>query len=281
MHDTHDTPPPADKPTPATPRDGTAVATVDSPASPTDVSQPAATLRRDAAAANTAGSVPPRQYETLWRNKFLTVHAATIDDMIDTLSGAVAQLREYRDAGVVLGYGAENDYATLITADPSVAERFGFEESFNSEDEEDVEYEEDEEDEEYPLDPLSTEQPAASPGGVTSATLAPAGPIEADPSLAVCDWFYVSPRVGVRINGIRIQDALDATNSAYASLALGGAEWSSMFTAGDGQVYQIEMLAVARRADADLVRAVVPRHLEEAMRRVEHMQRCLDGVCAR
>jgi hypothetical protein len=78
-------------------------------------------------------------YELLWRNKFLTINAETIDDMIDTLQGATDELRAMRDAGITLAHGQEDDYATFITEDKELAERFGFwemEEFFDEEEEE-------------------------------------------------------------------------------------------------------------------------------------------------
>ncbi len=78
------------------------------------------------------------QYFMFWRNKFLTVHAQTIDEMIDGLASAVSELREMRDAGVVLEGGAEDDYAYLVTSDPAVAEKYGFEKEEFEEDFEDM-----------------------------------------------------------------------------------------------------------------------------------------------
>lgn len=69
-----------------------------------------------------------RRGTLIWRNKFLTINARTVDDMIDNLESAVSELREMRDAGVLLDGGAEDNYAILVASDPSVAHRFGFEE---------------------------------------------------------------------------------------------------------------------------------------------------------
>jgi hypothetical protein len=68
-------------------------------------------------------------YELTWRNKFLTTHVTTFDEMIDALQEAVDELRAMRAAGVELADngGVVDDYATLVTSDPAVAERFGFE----------------------------------------------------------------------------------------------------------------------------------------------------------
>jgi hypothetical protein len=69
-----------------------------------------------------------RTYSTIWRGKGLTDDAETIDDMIAALEATIATLRAMRDAGVRLAGCVEDDYAYLITTDPAVAERYGFEE---------------------------------------------------------------------------------------------------------------------------------------------------------
>src|SRR5438270_145771 len=71
----------------------------------------------------------PTEYERLWRNKWLTSEARTIDDMIDRLQEAAGELRQMRAAGVVLREddGVGVDYATLVTRDFAVAQQFGFE----------------------------------------------------------------------------------------------------------------------------------------------------------
>jgi hypothetical protein len=69
------------------------------------------------------------EHELLWRNKWLTAHARSIDDMITALQKAVDTLKLMRWMGVSLrdDGGAADDYATLITNDPSVAQELGFE----------------------------------------------------------------------------------------------------------------------------------------------------------
>ena len=76
-----------------------------------------------------------RRYSLTWRNKWLTADATTIDDMIAALEGAAAELRALRDAGVQLEGGAEDDYAYLVTTDPAVAAKHGFEEEEIEDDE--------------------------------------------------------------------------------------------------------------------------------------------------
>ena len=70
-----------------------------------------------------------KRYETLWRNKWLTSEAKSIDDMIASPRAADV-LDEMRKAGVTLedNGGAGDDYATLATTDPEVAKKFGMEE---------------------------------------------------------------------------------------------------------------------------------------------------------
>jgi hypothetical protein len=71
-----------------------------------------------------------KRYETLWRNKWATSEAKTIDDMIESLRAAADQLDEMRKAGVALedNGGIGDDYATLVSTDPEVAKKFGMEE---------------------------------------------------------------------------------------------------------------------------------------------------------
>ena len=68
------------------------------------------------------------QFNLVWRNKFLTAEATTIDDMIAALAEATEELRQMKAAGVVLADdgSAVDDYAILLTTDPKVAEQFGF-----------------------------------------------------------------------------------------------------------------------------------------------------------
>ncbi len=82
-----------------------------------------------------------KRYEALWRNKWLTSEAKTIDEMIESLRAAADQLDEMRKAGVSLedNGGVGDDYATLVTTDPEVAKKFGMEEEREYLDEEDDE----------------------------------------------------------------------------------------------------------------------------------------------
>jgi hypothetical protein len=67
-----------------------------------------------------------RRYVTLWRNKWLTANAKSIDDMIAALHEAANRLEEMRKDGVTLedDGGTEEDYVHLFTTDPEVAKKY-------------------------------------------------------------------------------------------------------------------------------------------------------------
>jgi hypothetical protein len=69
------------------------------------------------------------RFESIWRNKWLTANAKTIGEMADALEAAAGELRAMQAQGVVLDAESDtqSDYATLVTYDPAVAEKFGFE----------------------------------------------------------------------------------------------------------------------------------------------------------
>ena len=87
------------------------------------------------------------EYELLWRNKWLTADAETIDDMIKLLRDAADELQKMKDRGVMLDDdgGVEDDHAHLVTDDPAVAEEFGFDEVESDEDEDWEEWDEEDE----------------------------------------------------------------------------------------------------------------------------------------
>lgn len=70
-----------------------------------------------------------RRYVMLWRNKFLTVHVQSFDEMIQELQSAVDYLKQMREDGVVLDPegGTADDYAHLVTSDPIIAKKYGME----------------------------------------------------------------------------------------------------------------------------------------------------------
>lgn len=71
--------------------------------------------------------VTAKRYILLWRNKWLTAHAATIEDMLKALSNASAELAAMLADGVVLDTegGTSDDYARLVTTDPVIAAKYG------------------------------------------------------------------------------------------------------------------------------------------------------------
>jgi hypothetical protein len=87
-----------------------------------------------------------KRYVTLWRNKWLTADAHSMDDMIRSLGAAAAQLEAMRNDGVILDTdagGVSDDYAHLITSDPDVAKKYDMvEESEFWDDEEDEDFDE-------------------------------------------------------------------------------------------------------------------------------------------
>lgn len=82
-----------------------------------------------------------KEYFAIWRNKYLTTEAQSIDDMIHMLKCAVTELEDMKASGVTLGEeGVEDDYAHLETDDPEVAKKFDMEsykEAYGEEDDED------------------------------------------------------------------------------------------------------------------------------------------------
>ncbi len=67
-----------------------------------------------------------RRYIQLWRNKFLTIEAKSIEEMIENLQAAGELLRRMRDDGVTLDPdgGTSDDYARLVTNDPEIARKY-------------------------------------------------------------------------------------------------------------------------------------------------------------
>lgn len=54
-------------------------------------------------------------YSLTWRNKFLTVNAKSIDEMIEMLQCAATELAMMEADGVFLQGDARDDYAHLVT----------------------------------------------------------------------------------------------------------------------------------------------------------------------
>jgi hypothetical protein len=79
-----------------------------------------------AAAQNNTGM--PNRYVFVWRSQGLGSGSKGIDELIIALESAVDGLRLLKESGVQLDAGeAVGDDARLITTDPAVAQRFGFE----------------------------------------------------------------------------------------------------------------------------------------------------------
>jgi len=69
------------------------------------------------------------RFTRTWRNKFLTLDANSLEEMVEGLKTATAELVEMQKTGqVTLEGGADDDYALLVTHDEDVARKFGFEE---------------------------------------------------------------------------------------------------------------------------------------------------------
>lgn len=66
-----------------------------------------------------------RRFVTLWRNKWLTAKAISIEEMITSLREAANKLEEMQKDGVSLenNRGTGDDYAHLVTMDPEIAKK--------------------------------------------------------------------------------------------------------------------------------------------------------------
>ena len=63
---------------------------------------------------------------TLWRNKFLTIDANNLDEVIEKLGDAVELLKQMRADGVDVDPdgGTADDYIHLVTTDPEIAKKY-------------------------------------------------------------------------------------------------------------------------------------------------------------
>jgi hypothetical protein len=68
----------------------------------------------------------PTRYVTIWRNKFFTTEAKSIDEMVAILRTASQTLERMKADGVTLDPdgGTSDDYAYLVTTDPEVARKY-------------------------------------------------------------------------------------------------------------------------------------------------------------
>ncbi len=69
---------------------------------------------------------PAKRYITLWRNKWLTAEAKSLDGMIEALQSAADTLRSMLADGVTLisEGGTADDYAYLVTTEPMIAKKY-------------------------------------------------------------------------------------------------------------------------------------------------------------
>jgi len=92
-----------------------------------------------------AARPPMKRYVQIWRNKFLTVDAKSLEEMISTLQTASTTLQAMLADGVTLDPdgGTADDYALLVTSDPAVAKKYDMhdESEFLDEDDEEIDSE--------------------------------------------------------------------------------------------------------------------------------------------
>ena len=67
-----------------------------------------------------------KRYMMIWRNKFLTIHTKSFDEMIESLSESVETLKAMKADGVMFDPdgGTADDYVYLYTTDPNVARKY-------------------------------------------------------------------------------------------------------------------------------------------------------------
>ena len=68
------------------------------------------------------------EYEFLWRNKWLTSNAQSVDDMIACLRAAIKDLQNYQKCPQITPdfQSAEDDYIWFRTGDADIAKKFDF-----------------------------------------------------------------------------------------------------------------------------------------------------------
>ena len=67
-----------------------------------------------------------KRYMMIWRNKFLTIHTKSFDEMMESLSESVETLKAMKADGVMFDPdgGTADDYVYLYTTDPNVARKY-------------------------------------------------------------------------------------------------------------------------------------------------------------
>jgi hypothetical protein len=71
------------------------------------------------------------EYRYGWRNKFLTLHAKSLDDFIEVFAHELATLGRWKRQGVTLDPNSPigDDYAEFVTTDKAFAKLDGWERS--------------------------------------------------------------------------------------------------------------------------------------------------------
>lgn len=79
-------------------------------------------------------------YVRLWRNKYLTTDATSLEDMIAGLENAAKELKKLLNTGKVTlrEEGVSDDYAFLETTDYEIASEYGFSEDDDFDELEDI-----------------------------------------------------------------------------------------------------------------------------------------------
>ena len=69
-----------------------------------------------------------KRYVMIWRNKWLTSEAKTVDEILAIYLGTANHFEQMIRDGVVLDNNGslDDDYAQLVTTDPKIAEKYGF-----------------------------------------------------------------------------------------------------------------------------------------------------------
>ena len=67
-----------------------------------------------------------KTYECLLRNKFIAIDAKSIDDFISIYENMLDVMKRWKEKGIIYQHGAEDDYATFITHDETIAKEEGF-----------------------------------------------------------------------------------------------------------------------------------------------------------
>ena len=74
-----------------------------------------------------AARPPMKRFVKIWRNRFLTVDAASLEAMISSLQQAVVTLQAMLADGVIIDpeRGTTDSHVYLVTTDPEIAKKYG------------------------------------------------------------------------------------------------------------------------------------------------------------